>query len=536
MAEKFLKKIDFLSSPITLFYQGFPSHSSGISGILSIMTIVLIITLSIYNIKNLFNREKEIPISTTFIYYVEDAGTIPLNNYSLFHFITLEDYNKRSNEDFNFSFFNVIGFEDTISNYEANKNITNYNHWLYGYCNDDSDIKGLEDIATQEHLTKSACIRKYFDFKTQEYYDTDNPNFKWPSLSKGTCNPDNKLYSIIIKSCDQNILNNLSKEGNNMICEDISKYDFTSKGISINYIDQYINVINYENPVIKYFFKFMNKLDEHNYSVNHLNFINTKVKTHKGYVFNKEKIEFSYSFDRDDVFTYKKENDIYNAYSFYLNNGVRYYERTYKTILDFLSIIGGVLNIIIFIMSFLNNFFNSYVIFIDINYLCKLFSITTDDIIKANRKNILNKKLKLVEEIKRKSCPFTRADSKETENKEMEKSDKEEKDTITEQSLNTEKRSQINEKPRKSNNNTNNDEHIKNDEEKYKEKSVFNMCKFFIHTITFGKKYPDIKIYENFRKEAISIENLIQTYLTINGLLKTEKNINKLSERKNDNT
>ena len=76
--------------------------------------------------------------------------------------------------------------------------------WL---CNNQGDINGVEKIVTNKFLTDPACIRKYYDKKSGEYYDTNNPNFKWPSVSHGTFHPENIMYSVIIKSCDQNILN-----------------------------------------------------------------------------------------------------------------------------------------------------------------------------------------------------------------------------------------------------------------------------------------------------------------------------------------
>ena len=155
-----LKSIDFLSPPITLFYQGSISHSSPMSGILSIVTLLLVILLSIHEIISLFKRKDETPKSTTFTYFKEDIETITLDTSSLFHFISFEDYNNKGNEEFNFSYFNAIGIEEPVSLYENNNDLLNYNHWLYGFCNNENDIKGIEDKITNKFLTNSACIRK----------------------------------------------------------------------------------------------------------------------------------------------------------------------------------------------------------------------------------------------------------------------------------------------------------------------------------------------------------------------------------------
>ena len=129
----FFEKFDFLSSPITLFYQGSSSHSSPMSGILSIATILIVVLFSIREIKALFKRNDETHKSTTFTYFKEDVGTITLNTTNLFHFISFEDYNNKGNENFDFGYFNVIGLEEPVLNYENNNNLNSYNHWLYDY-------------------------------------------------------------------------------------------------------------------------------------------------------------------------------------------------------------------------------------------------------------------------------------------------------------------------------------------------------------------------------------------------------------------
>ena len=57
-----------------------------------------------------------------------------------------------------------------------------------------------------DFLTKSACIKKYYDKETKQYYDINNPKFKYPFISHGTFNPDNTIYSILFISCSQTFL------------------------------------------------------------------------------------------------------------------------------------------------------------------------------------------------------------------------------------------------------------------------------------------------------------------------------------------
>ena len=159
--------------------------------------------------------------------------------------------------------------------------------------------------------------------------------------------------------------------------------------------------MKYGNPIIKYAYRIENKLDKDNYSVNHLNFNPSLVKSSVGYVWDIIKEYNSYSYERNEPFTYSSNSNIYIGYSLFLNNRLNYYGRSYTTIQDALSSIGGTLNIIIVIMTIINNFFNSYIVLHDFKCLLNLFKISPEDIEKARAKNILTKKLKDVEVIKK---------------------------------------------------------------------------------------------------------------------------------------
>jgi hypothetical protein len=53
----FVKKFDFLSPKITLYYKGSSSHSSKLSGIISIISVIFIFSLSIYFSLDLIQRK-----------------------------------------------------------------------------------------------------------------------------------------------------------------------------------------------------------------------------------------------------------------------------------------------------------------------------------------------------------------------------------------------------------------------------------------------------------------------------------------------
>ena len=384
-----LKKIDFLSPEITLFYNGSLSHSSIISGILTIVTCILIIAGSLFYIRCILNREIDCPKVSTFNRFAEDAGEFPINSSSFFHFVSYEkNYLYQGNEDFDFTFFNLIGLDTYIKDYEYDNDLTKFNHWLYGFCNNETDTLGISYLTTQKYFTNSACIKKYYNSSEKQYYDVGNPNFKWPKMSHGTFNPNKEFYTIILIKCNQDILNSVFGEEykckSNNEFEEKLKYGGT---IHFNFIDQYVDILKYKNPFMKYYYRIENTLDLDNYSINHLNFNPSTILTHKGYLMDNVQEEFTYVYERNDVFNHiNKKNNIYKAYCLWLNNRMNYYERTYSKIQNVLSEIGGLAQAITTIFIFINNFINKYIIILDTESLLSKANISVIEICKKKIK------------------------------------------------------------------------------------------------------------------------------------------------------
>ena len=517
----FLKEIDILSPEITLFYNHSLTHSSIISGILTIITIVIIILFSACYIEEILNRKEEIPKVSSYNMFIEDAGEFPINASSFFHFLSIvKDVHHPEHEEFDFTIFNAIGIDTYIQDYQKNNNLTKYNHWLYGKCNNETDTKGIAHLITQEFFTKSACIRKYFSSSEQKYYDTNDPNFKWPKMAHGTFNPNKEFYSVIISKCDNMILNKVFDEEYNCKNDtEIEEYLNYGGLIHFNFIDQYIDILNYKDSYKKYFYRIQNTLDKDNYSINHLNFNPSIIKTHNGFLFDKSQKELTYAYDRNDVFTYFKNynnGNINMAYSLWMNNRANYYERTYKKIQDVLSNVGGVAQSIMTIAIFINNFINKYIILYDTEKLLAKANISINEIC-THKKNIQinhsssNCDVTSVKEIKEKEnnsiSPETKEDmmtknndngfsQKEAINSPIYKDEKKYKFEIVDKSEQA------------------------NIEPKNAKKEKLNFWTFLIYKISFGKKKNNIKLYEMFREKVISVETLIRNYLNINNLLK----------------
>ena len=195
---------------------------------------------------------------------------------------------------------------------------------------------------------KNLLVRKYFSFKDQKYYDTKDKNFKWPNIAHGTYNSNKKFYAVVLERCKEDTISLVLGEGFHCSNEEEMDEAISHHGVvHFNFIDNYVDVLNYKNPITKYFYRVENSLEKENYSINHLNINPSSIKTNKGLIRDKINIEISYTFERNDAFNYiKRSNDaLYMDYYLWLNNRQFYYERIYKRIQDVISNIGGIFNL-----------------------------------------------------------------------------------------------------------------------------------------------------------------------------------------------
>ena len=199
----FLKKLDMLSPSITLYYKEESQHSSIFSGILSIIAYTLVTIGGFYYGLEFINKES--PKAYFFNRYIEDAGYFPVNASSMFNFIQIVISSTNEEIPFDFASFRIIGFDDVLSDDYMNnpKIIEEKDHWLYGYCNNNSDTEGIGYLINFNYYEQSACIRKYYDKSKKKYFNTGEPDFRWPVIEKGCSNPERTYYGIIIQRCDK---------------------------------------------------------------------------------------------------------------------------------------------------------------------------------------------------------------------------------------------------------------------------------------------------------------------------------------------
>ena len=373
----FLKKFDWISPPITLYFKGENSHVSIYSGILSIIAYIIVVAATIYYALEFINRES--PKAYFFTRYVEDAGTFPINSTQMFNFIQVSDPKTNKKVPLDFQAFRIVGFDDAYSDdYMNDPSIVNTkNHWVYGNCNNNSDTKGISYLIDQDHYEESACIRKYYDSTKKDYFNTNEEGFRWPVILKGCSHPNRTYYGIIMQRCDKA---DKSLQDQGPACKSEDEINKVVSSISFNFqiIDHYADMLNYEMPFTKYFYEVTSAITSNNFIIQHLNFNPANMLTHNGFFFDNQVREEAYFFTQNEKQTItegdaNKENKSTNGcligVYFWMQNTLQYYERNYDRIQDILSDIGGISSIVLTIAAIINLLIHNFIVILDTEYL-----------------------------------------------------------------------------------------------------------------------------------------------------------------------
>ena len=355
-----LKKCDLFSPYITLYFKGEDRHSSIFSGILTIILYILVFGFSIYYTIIFVNKSN--PTIYFYTRYVGDAGIFPFNSSSLFHFIRFADTINNENKEIDFESVTIFGIEESIDEYMSVKKIKNFNHWLYGECNinDAKNIEKVESLVNQKFPEKAACIRQYYDKNDDKYYDTNQENFKWPALTHGCANENAINYGIIIEKCTNSTINKICKSN-----EEIENY-FDHLFFIAYFMDQFVDVLNYKTPYIKYLYKLTNGFFQDTFTINHLNFNPSRVTSHNGIFIDNQVSDKSYQYTQNEKININKnDTTIVASCYFWMQNTLQYYERNYEKFQDLLSNIGGVSSFICILALFINDFVSNFIILLD---------------------------------------------------------------------------------------------------------------------------------------------------------------------------
>ena len=572
----FIRKMDFLSPPITLYYKGDESHTSIFAGILTIIIYLICIVFGVFYAIRFINKLN--PQVYYYNRYVEDAGEFSVNSSSMFSFIQILDTEKNIPDIVDFDILNIIGIELDIKLYHEDYDLSKYNHWLYGPCNNSTDTEGIKELITFDHFTESACIRQYYDKDDKKYYDSNDKNFKWPIILHGCGNDNRTFYGIIVEKCRNTTLRFLS---NNRYCKSKDEIINYIKGSSIRLqlIDHFTDMFNYKNPYRKYFYSVSNSLVEESYTTNHLNFNPSTLISDEDLFFSyNQKQKLSYLFDLNEKITTTSGNTgIYVAFYFWMQKRMQYYERVYEKIQDVLSNIGGFSTIFLTFAELINYLVNHFIILFDIqNYINaidnskeydkKIIRISLNNKSKIDINNnvnnlfppkkynynsnlfkdgvdIFNRKIKIIKNNQKNSACIN--NNSLNKNKLLfnvnnlylnnQKTKRKTGTSFSSKYLNNlikeklDSRSNIVLQEKANQKDLFNKEKIILEKSDHNEKPNSDTLKFInyiLYLISFKKKHSNIQLYSDFRIKMISEENLILSYLNIDKLIQKSKKEN----------
>ena len=371
MLHEYLSFIDFISPDITLYFNNKRSHSSKFSYILSIIIIILLILISFFFSTDFIYKIN--PSSYFYKIFEEDIGVFPINNISnhdnlsttFYHFLNFD--NRKIDE----RAFQIIGI-NTAANIILNKDISEYDHWIYGSCNGKEDIKNFYDYLNDYesiYLKYGLCVTKYYNSELKTVIDKNESNFSFPTVAHGSTNKNEIIYLIGFKKCENNtILNNNSCYDNETIENILQEYQY----YTIYFLDHHIDLDNYENP-IKYIFHNIEKpISIESYSSNYIFFEVTSVFSYDGIFLQSKK-----SMDTYLYYTYEASRNVrvgnsqklLGLYVIVFNNTKNIYIRKYKLLTDVLVVVLGIIKVTLLIIKFLYFFPYNITIFDDFKFI-----------------------------------------------------------------------------------------------------------------------------------------------------------------------
>ena len=362
-----LQQIDFLSSPISLYFNNKRTHTSKISGILVIIFLLSCISYSSILLYNLINHINAI----TLIYkkFEEEAGYYRMNTTSLFHFFQIfSSKNGGYFDKYNSTFIRIYltYAHDNLESFH----LEDIEHWVFDECKEGIDNKDInKDLFLNiTNFTNSACIRFYYNTNKKQYFSLGDKEFKWPILEHGASRKDNIFLKTQIEKCrnDSIITKALGVcSSNESIEEYISKYD----GFFMYLLDNSVDPTNYSNPFQQYFQIITNKISKSlTFVENYINFSPVRVRTRVGQLFGKYSDINSFFFDSRRKSTVESDNRILLKYYYLMENNINIYERRYNGYLDILSSIGGTIQLFFYFFFIINFIINKYIIIMDTNH------------------------------------------------------------------------------------------------------------------------------------------------------------------------
>ena len=386
-----MKKLDFLSPPITLFHLERRTHTSKIGGSLVVIMSCIYISYISYLLFHLITHSR---ITSIFykIFQIE-AGYYSFNSSSIFHFIKIYSNNNGGYFD-KFESKYIRAYTTYTQANITYSNLDLYDHWVFDLCEKNIDDKNIDQNLFENSInfTNGVCIKYYYNSSIRKYFYLEEEGFIWPHLEHGMAHRNNIYLTTFVQKCKNNtVINNILGSCGSQ--KEIDKYVNNYHFLYLYFTDTQIDPTNYKNPIQQYF-QIITTLIGNNktFIESFIHYSPLKLKTNEGSLLGNSYENNSYSFDYNRKGS--AENDIDNFYltKYYhlMQNNVHVYERRYNNIFDLLSEIGGVVQSIFYLFFWLNFIYNKYIIAFDTNSL--FFAVKEN-----NEKNIKkNKKLKKI--------------------------------------------------------------------------------------------------------------------------------------------
>ena len=537
----FLRQIDMLSPKITLYYNKKNIHASAISGILTIIAFLLILSFGLLDFIKCIYRQN--PTTYFFQRYAKDIGTFAFNeSNNFFNYIQIINIKNQSNIDIDFNKVEIIGINLTMSLVLNEGDEYNYPHWLYDKCDNETNIKGIENLIDNDIFTKSACIKYFYNPIKNQYYDINDKNFEWPYIEHSASNLNITTYGVIVKKC-MNSSFKLNGRGSCSSDESINNY-LTDAFFIFTILDHYVDLLSYKNPISNFLYYSYCRIEYDYYIINNLNF-NPGLILNFDNLFNDNiRVESTYFFEENSQYiSLTKDTKYLAAFFIWPQNTQQYYERHYHKIYDILSEIGGYANIIIIIAQYINYIISRFNMLSDTqellsNIVLKNNSLYNDIIFSKNIKqfmiNNINKKnednqILKMNNIKQNKNNLINTDNSCDGEKDISKINIINRIKVIKNNLGDET-NRINGKNEKSENNINIIQNIydfdmpkkRSNTTTFKynflllnQKEKFNCWNYFIYLLLFKKYNKNISHFENLRRLIISEECIIQNFLNI---------------------
>ena len=367
-----IKKIDYISPHISLFYYGNRRHATIFGAILTILLILISAFYIIYSLYTICKHE----ISSFMFYrsYLPDIPHYYFNNTSgIFHYFQIYDSKTKTFGKYDTKYIRIFMSRLYKTYQESQDNLHENEHWVYGQCRNGIDNKNMDKYIFDGNKLKSfeinACIRYYYDKENHKYISIDDKeNFKYPYLAHGNGNDNNLLLETIVEKCDNSSIM-IDVFGNCGTQDEIDEYFKKYNGLYLQLLERKIDADNYKNPIIEYLSGVGSGLNTESVSVNNINLSPFEIEIKKGVVYPKTKKIITYSLEENRRATWESKTNqkILSIFDFWIQNSGQVIKGGYKTILDILPSIGGFIQLIHFIFYCINYLYNKYIILIDCN-------------------------------------------------------------------------------------------------------------------------------------------------------------------------